>query len=87
VAASVAAQLADAVTAELNDQVLSGITATRSWLPRVDLKDLDQTRVTVAPRTLARRRESRAEASRQATGLRPAHGRLYCGRAQGARRP
>jgi len=66
VPASVAAQLADAVVTELNDQVLSGVTATRSWLPRAELKDLDQARVTVAPRSLARRRESRAEASRQA---------------------
>ena len=64
---SVVAQLADAVVAELNSAVLDGVLATRSWLPRVDLKDLDQTRVTVAPRSLERRRESRAEASRQAT--------------------
>ncbi len=64
---SVAAQLADAVVAELNAGVLTPPTAaTRSWLPRAELKELADTKVTVAPRSLSRQRESRSDVSREA---------------------
>ncbi len=64
---SVAARLADTVVAELNAGLLTPPTiATRSWLPRAELKELADTKVTVAPRSLSRQRASRSDVSREA---------------------